>query len=146
MAVLQGWPGYLRRKYPADHVLILDQGPIYLTAELTHFDPAELKSAAQDAWWKEIFQRWSRVLDLIVWFDASDETLRERIQNRKKQHVIRDRPGPEIRAFLKQHRTQLEHAISLFMGTEGGPRLLKIDTGELSVPGISNRLMAEFQR
>jgi thymidylate kinase len=144
LAVLQGWPDYLLKKYRGNQVIILDQGPIFLTADIHQFDIEKLRSSIADRWWRGIFNLWSHTLNMIVWFDAEDEKLRERIRNRDKGHLIKNSSDVEMQAFLNQHRIIYQQAIPLWVRADGEPKIVTIDTSDRTIADISDRLLAEF--
>lgn len=145
LAVLRGWPETLRKQSSAQKVLILDQGPIFLTAELHHFEPQRLQSSIDDTWWREIYRRWSLTLDWIIYLDAEDSALYRRVQRREKEHEIKYWQEDEAVSFLQHHRAVYEQAVLLFSGRGDGPKVLRIHTGQNSPDVISCHLLDIFQ-
>jgi thymidylate kinase len=144
LAVLLGWPDYLQKKYRRHQVIILDQGPIFLIADIHQFDIEKLRSSMADRWWREIFNLWSHTLNMIVWFEAEDEKLLERIRNRDKEHLIKNSSDVEMKAFLNLHRIIYRQVIPLLVRVDGGPKIVTIDTSDRTIADISDRLLAEF--
>ena len=141
MAVLQGWSDRLLKDYPQKDVAILDQGPVYLIAELHHFNPNSLENSFENEWWLQIFDRWSASLDMIVWIDAPNEILASRISERAKWHMMKDKPQNEIFEVLNYHRAFYKEVITFFEKFVSKPKILCINSGcdELSV--ISEQLI-----
>jgi hypothetical protein len=144
MAILLGWPYYLQSKYANNQIIALDQGPISLITALHHFDLQELINSLEDSWWREIYQLWSSTLDTIVFFDAADDQLMERIRRREKSHIIKEESDSDISQFLSMHRSAYKKMISFLVNGNGSPRLLNIRTDESEAAEISNRLLLEF--
>jgi gluconate kinase len=144
MAILLGWPDYLRNKYAHHHVIALDQGPIFLITALHHYDLQELMNSLEDNWWREIYQSWSNTIDSIVFFDATNDELRKRIRGREKSHFVKETSDLEINTVLSMHRTVYKKAISCLVNRNDKPKLLTIRTDDCNVAEISDMLMIEF--
>jgi len=145
LAILYGWPYILQRDIKnAQQVMVMDQGPVYLLAEIREFGPEYLKSEAAEKFWQEIYCRWAATLDLIVWLDTEDAYLMERIQTRAKGHVVKHKQTPIVLDFLERFRKAYKEVVSTLGECEHGPSILRYDTGELQPGDIVNRLLAEL--
>lgn len=145
MATLNGWPAVLKRTLKRQsEVMLLDQGPVFLAAQLHVLGPASLSSELTETWWTGVYGRWSAILDLVVCLDTSDAILLERIRTRPKWHLMKDRPEPEVFEFLAHYRLTYERMISMLTADSSGPRVLRFDTARESPDTITNRLLNEF--
>ena len=75
-------------------------------------DPATAARRAAARWWQQTLTAWGSLLDVVVWLDASDAVLLERIDARDKEHrlkgagitrgvaVLARRPGATTRTLL----------------------------------------------
>jgi deoxyadenosine/deoxycytidine kinase len=131
MTILNGWPYVLQKEIQScSQVIFMDQGPVYLLAEMREFGPEFLKNKKAEKFWQEIYCRWADTLDLIVWLDADDIDLMERIQTRAKEHVVKHESEPIVLDFLESFRKTYEYVVSTLGSCSGGPRVLRVDTSQ----------------
>jgi deoxyadenosine/deoxycytidine kinase len=145
MTILNGWPFVLKRDVKkSSHVIVLDQGPVYLLAEMREFGPEYLKSEKSENFWQELYGRWASTLDMIVWLDAAETTLMERIRTREKGHVVKFESAPRVFEFLEQYRKAYNYTVSALEGKNSGIRILKFDTSRQQTKEIVDHLLVEF--
>lgn len=108
-------------------VILFDQGPIF---SLTRPYLVDAKLAR---WWEATFATWRRRLDLVVWLDAADEVLLERIEARPKFHRVQGRDRQDALAFLSNTRGVYEQALARLGEGEPAPAMLRVDTAGRSV-------------
>jgi shikimate kinase len=145
MIILTGWPFILQRDIKkSPQVIVLDQGPVYLLAEMREFGPEILKGEGAAKFWKKIYRRWAATLDMVVWLDAEDNCLMERIRIRNKEHMIKDEPSAIVIDFLDRYRRAFDHVLSRLEANTSGPRVLRIDTGKQQPGDVVNRILVEF--
>jgi len=142
MVILKGWPRVLARQAPSDgKVAVLDQGPVYILAELSRFGPASLQSPSARKWWDRTIEQWATTLDMVIWLDTSDTTLLERIRTRNKWHVIKHESAVEALGFLARCRRAYGQVLSALTTKAGGPKMLRFDTALASVDEIVSQLL-----
>jgi len=145
MSILNGWPFVLQKAVKkCSQVIVLDQGPVYLLAEMREFGPEYLKSENAEKLWQELYRRWAATLDMIVWLDAADIFLFERIRTREKGHVVKDKAAPTVYEFLARYRRAYDYVLSAFDTCMGGPRVLRFDTSRQRPGEIVDHLLVEF--
>ena len=84
MVILNGWSRQLNAPRLKDtSVLILDQGPVYMLAELLRHGPPNFRNSASK-WWERVCADWANVLDMVICLDTQDATLLQRIRSRKR--------------------------------------------------------------
>jgi thymidylate kinase len=143
MVILNGWHRVLRRQGSKEKdIVILDQGPIYLLTELYLFGPRVLASRTAERWWAGMYKQWADALDLVIWLDAADKVLAERIRMRDQWHIVKDESDEGISEFLAQFRTAYDKVISMLSANSPGLRLLCLDTGEEALAETMNRVLA----
>ncbi|MGI9607314.1 MAG: hypothetical protein ACR2P0_14355, partial [Acidimicrobiales bacterium] len=69
--------------------LVVDQGPIYALGTFGRTLPSIAGTEPGGTWWTETIRRWAHTLAVIVWLDAPDDVLMERVRLRKAEHVIK---------------------------------------------------------
>lgn len=129
---LTEWDRYLERKEFAGRVVLLDQGPVYAMARLA---ATRYATGMPLSWQTRTVERWSAALDLVVWLDAPDETLWERINTRERHHEVRGASEEAGRRFIRGYRAAFEDVMELLDG-KGGPSVLRYDTNERSIEEI----------
>jgi shikimate kinase len=145
MITLNGWHRLFRTNAVTnDRLRFLDQAAVFMMAELHEFGPESLRSTGAHKWWSRVHRKWAKALDLVIWLDASDAILRERIQSRRRWHVMKNRPAAEVVEFLARYRHGYEQAVSALTAYNPGLRVLRIDTGDKSVDQVVDRLMLDL--
>jgi len=142
MVYLKAWHHVLDRQVSNnDMVTVLDHGPIYRLALLRDFGPEITKSQLYERWWNSMLKQWATIMDMVIWLDAPDVVLLERIHTRSRWHIIKRKSGQEACEFLGRYRTSYEHIISA-LTAEGGPQVLRFDTDQKSVDQIVDKVLA----
>ena len=132
MLRLIAWHSRLRAESPGDgDVLFLDHGPIFKLVRLREFGPTFVRSGVYQEWWNRVFQQWTTMLDWVVWLDAPNSVLLERVQARGTQHRIRQQTTNEAFQFLSLYRSCYEAIIAKW-AVDGGPRVLRCNTAHES--------------
>jgi deoxyadenosine/deoxycytidine kinase len=145
MSILNGWSFVLQNAAKENsQVIILDQGPVFLLAEMREFGPEYLKGKKAEKLWQELYSRWAATLDMIVWLDAADIYLLERIRTRGKGHVVKNEAAPIVIEFLARYRKTYDYTLSMLETNASGPRVLRFDTGTQKSQEIADRLLVEF--
>ncbi len=134
MAILNGWPDLLKKKKPDEcPLLLLDQGPVFLLSVLSGFGPPALSQASFQGWWRARYQRWAQALDLLIWLDAADEVLIQRIRGRASDHLIKDQPEPEMHEFLTRFRSLYENTVDHLTAANPSLQVLRLNSGQSPV-------------
>lgn len=144
LSILRGWPDILKRNLKNNQITILDQGPVYLLAETSEFGPDYLKEQKADVFWKSLYSHWADTLDMIVWLDAPDTQLMNRIRNRDKGHIVKNESDETTFEFLTRYRKAYERTISKLSANHSDLKILRFDTSKKSAKEIVCRLLVEF--
>ena len=91
-------------------IIILDEGPVFALSWLDMFF-ARNGDRIPASWRRRVIADWARLLDVVVFIDASDLTLANRIRTREKPHMVKDLPDAEIFGFSAGFRRAFERAI-----------------------------------
>jgi hypothetical protein len=147
LIILKGWPSLIRKTVQnSSQVMILDQGPIYLLAEMREFGPEFLKSQQADRFWQRMFSEWAAILDMVVWLDTTDDQLVNRIRSRDQGHTMKAEPAPAVSDFLARYRRMFDGVLSKLRIHNHGLRLLRFDTGQQAPEEIVNCLFTELDQ
>ena len=135
--------------------LLLDEGTIFALVKLLAFsDNAKSngngngksngKSNHLDAWTQSLLNRWARRLDAVIWLDAPDEILAERIRSRGKAHRVKDKTDQEIYDFLARYRDSYERVISE-LNARHGLKVIRFSTEHYSLEEMADQILAGMQ-
>jgi len=145
MSILMGWPYILQKEArKGSKVILLDQGPVYLMAEMKEFGPEYLRNQKAEKLWQSLYNRWANTLDMIVWLDAADANLLERIRTRDQEHIVKNEGASTVFEFLGRYRRAYEEIISRLEAKTTGLRVLRFDTSRQQPKKIADHLLIEF--
>lgn len=145
MAVVKGWHRVLGRQASNNGtVIVLDQGPVFKLAWLHELGHGSLKSQAFERWWDSTLKQWATLLDVVIWLDAPDTILLERIDARDKVHLVKGKSEQDAFEFLARCRTAYEHVISMLMANSDAPGVLCFNTARESLDQIVDNVLAAF--
>jgi hypothetical protein len=77
---------------------------------------------------------------MIIWLNAPDTTLVERINARNQRHTVKGKSAQEATDYLIRYRTSYEQMLAN-LTTHGGPTLLQFDTSRASVDQIVDEVL-----
>lgn len=139
--------GALRQVVEAEasrhRIIILDEGPVFALSWLDVFF-ARNGDSVPAGWRRHVIADWAKLLDVVVFIDAADITLANRIRTRDQTHVVKDMSDAEISGFAAGFRRAFERAIGEL--AEAGPVVvdtLSTETGPLAEN--TERLMARLK-
>jgi deoxyadenosine/deoxycytidine kinase len=145
MVYLKAWLYELRKRpYNLDHVIILDHGPIYRLALMREFGPEFTKSQTYQRWWSTLLNEWITALDVIIWLDAPNSILLDRIHERDRWHTIKEKSDTEAFDFLTHHRIFLEQIITESVNDHQA-KLLWFDTNQESIDQMVGKILDAFE-
>ena len=106
--------GALRRVVRAEadkhRVILLDEGPVFALSWLDVFFARNGDRVV--SWRRRAIADWASLLDVVVFIDASDSTLAQRIRTREKEHMVKDRSDEEIYGFAAGFRKAFDRVIA----------------------------------
>ena len=124
-------------------VILLDHGPIYRLAFLRALGPEITTSQRYTKWWGSLLNQWTATIDIVIWVDAPNEILLERIRARDQRLTIKEKCEQEGYGYLTHYRTFLEQIIAESV-TDRRVTLLRFDTNQESVEQIVDKVLATF--
>lgn len=128
MSYVKAWQRLLTQKSAAEGtVTILDHGPIFMLGMVQEFGPQLVKSQAFARWSESAIAAWSDTLDVVLWLDAPDATLVQRIGLRDQHHIVKSKPLREACNFLERCRLSFGRILSEIEAL-GHLKLLYFDT------------------
>ena len=142
LSILHGWPAVLQKEWKANNkVPILDQGPVYLMTELRDFGPECLRTRDAEKMWQVLYRRWAATLNMIVWLDAPDTFLVQRIRTREKDHLVKNGSVELAFEFLHRYRVAYERTLSTLAANSAVLRVLRFDTNQETPHQIANQIL-----
>lgn len=119
--------------------VVLDEGPLFALGRLSVFQGANRGVTRLAREWRAQLDDWAGRLDIVIWLDAPDALLAERIRARPKAHRIKTATDAAIMEFLDRYRRAYEDIRARVVAC-GHARVIDVDTGAVSVaqavPGV----------
>jgi thymidylate kinase len=140
MAYVNAWYRAVKGRRGADGVLVFDHGPVFRLVRLRAFGPKLVLSDAFRRWSKAAIHDWATALDTVVWLDAPDEALAQRIQSRPDWHRVKSASDAEIRGFLSRYRECYREVMSELLAIRA-IRVLEFRTQEQRAEDIAETLL-----
>jgi RNase adaptor protein for sRNA GlmZ degradation len=135
------WDRYLESRPKRQGVVIFDQGPLFALARLL-WEPKPLtQEDAFTTWVRGTLERWCSVLDAIVWLDAREDTLVDRINHRSKGHEAKGVARADAVQLLAAHRLGYERVLEPIRRV-GMVRVLHYDTSARTADELADELAA----
>jgi len=134
------WRRFLRRDCRDDsRLVVLDQGPLFALARLLWCRKPITATQEFQHWMDEMVAGWSADLDGIVWLEAPEDVLLERIDERAQDHEAKGRSTREALAVLHAHQSAYAQ---LFARCDelGRPPVFSFDTSVMSPSQIAEEL------
>ena len=131
----------LKREASGNHrAIIFDEGPVYMLSRIQVLGHDALKTDCFEEWWQASVSQWANLVDVIVWLDADDSILAQRLRARNQPYPIKDRTDRSLREFLARYRSAFERVISELTACDG-PRVITFTTHNESVKQIADKLI-----
>jgi hypothetical protein len=128
-----------------DGAILLDEGPIFSLGRLSVFQQASQGNGQVAQQWRAELNRWTKQLDAVVWVDAADPVLIERIRSRRKEHRVKSGTADEATRFLDCYRRAYAEVLSALRAS-GKVRVVEINTTDVSIDGAAGRVLTELER
>ena len=80
--------------------VIYDQGPFFVNAFALWLHAGRAQSRRYHAWHQRQIDRSRQILDLLIWLEADEPVLAERINSRSKSHSIKGVADEEQQRFF----------------------------------------------
>jgi deoxyadenosine/deoxycytidine kinase len=136
----------LKQKWVGNYeTVILDEGAVFTLARLSAFGREDIKSRFSDKWSQRFLKQWARTLNTIIWLDAPDSILTQRIRARSKAHRVKEKTDLEISAFLTTYRHSYQTIISE-LTTYCDLKVIKFNTAELAQERLVEEVFAALQK
>lgn len=131
-------PEYVRR------ATVLDHGPVFALARLGHLVRPIPGTEPTSRWWSATVLTWASALDAIIWLDAPNAVLWERVNQRSQDHEIK---GGSMRAgtdFFDRFRANYDDVVAAIAGSKDGPIVMRYDTSRAAVAEIATDALSRL--
>jgi thymidylate kinase len=125
--------------------VLLDQGPVYSYVAATRTVLLGDQRSQLRPRLVRTLDRFAACVDAVLWLDASDDVLVERIRNRDQEHMIKARSKDEILAFLAEYRAAYGALLERFAEHHGVP-VMRFDTGSETPARLATRMRNELEK
>src|SRR5687767_12221709 len=137
---LKGWPQVLgQQAAQGGEAILLDHGPVFKLATLNAFGPEYLQTEKAEPWWNTMFKQWASTVDIVIWLDAPDSVLEQRINSRNQRHAVKGKTETEVLQFLARYRISYEEILSKLM-TDRRPALFQFDTSQTTIEQVADEV------
>jgi ABC-type cobalamin/Fe3+-siderophores transport system ATPase subunit len=136
MMYLQTLPRILAGFSAGATAIVFDQGPLFFLTRPSLMD----KRLA--TWRSRMLDTWAPLLDIVVYLDAPDGLLRERINTRGKWHALRGAESASALDVLTASRRVYQHAVGELAARGQGPVTLRFDTSTRSAEDIAGTILS----
>ncbi len=102
-------------------ILPLEEGAVYVLAWLYALGHEGARSPVMERWWRAELQRWAATLDVIIWLDAPDVLLAQRIRTRIESHPFANWADQPLYEFFASWRAGYKYVVSQLAETPGPP-------------------------
>jgi thymidylate kinase len=120
--------------------VFFDEGVVFALAKLRADVRVANMSKAMRRWEAQMIEEWGQILDIVIWIDAPNEILLDRIRSRAKEHRMKEKPADEVFKFLDNYRTAYESVLSQLQAN-GKTRVLRIDSSETKSEEIADSIL-----
>jgi len=134
-----------REASQAYRAVILDEGPVFTLTRLRVFEEASFRSARFARRWRMALEQWAATLDIVIWLDAPDSVLAQRIRNRPKTHRVKQQSDQAIGEFLARYRQAYRLVLDQMAATHR-TKLVEINTATASVDQIVAGILPVLER
>jgi shikimate kinase len=121
--------------------LLVDEGAVFALAKLRAFGGADA-AIASEAWMQGLLNKVAPSLDAVIWLDAADAVLAQRIREREKDHRMKDKSDAEIQKHLSLYRGSFERVVDE-LRQRNGLKVFKFSTDELPMEQIAARVLLQ---
>ena len=121
--------------------IVLDEGPVYMLSRLRVFGGGAIQGLSFEKWWQSAINEWANTVDAIIWLDADNPTLAQRIRTRNQPCPVKDMTDSSLHVFFGRYRAAFEQVISELTAGDG-PEVIKFVTHREATEQIADRILS----
>ena len=134
-----------RETTTAHRAIILDEGPVYSLCRLRLLQQASLGNTHLPSGWRTTLAQWPGSLDVVIWLDAPDPVLMQRIRSRAKAHDVKQGTDREVFGFLERWRCTYREILA-HLPAAGPVKMVEVDTARESAGQAASSVLAVVKR
>jgi broad-specificity NMP kinase len=138
------WRSFLERRTPSGTVLLFDQGPLYALVRLEAEGKPFTTRPAFERWRDEMVAGWADELSVVIFLDAPDAVLWDRINERAQDHKAKGEEAKAGLRFIARYRRSFETLLGK-VEAAGGPQVVRFDTDSATAAQIAERVDATLR-
>jgi thymidylate kinase len=96
------------------------------------------------AWWETMYAVWAGTLDTVIYMDAPNDILFERIRSREQEHGLKNEPFEQAALVLDTYRGIYEDIFTRLKAESPRPRLLRYESTALPKNMFHNEVLREI--
>lgn len=123
--------------------LLFDEGPVYLLARTLVYGGQKIETRGFARWWKRAIAQWAATLDVVIWLDAPDGTLSNRIVARRRWHRTQSYDDQRRIRFLQSYRAAFSRILDELTAARG-PQLWTLATAGASPHHNAEQVLARL--
>jgi hypothetical protein len=124
--------------------IVVDEGAAVILSWLRKSAHQAAHRLTPAPWWPRIVRQWAKSVDIVVFLDASDPILTERIRTREQRRPLKESPD-ELSKSLGRIRAEYESVLA-DLATHPEPTVLAFRTDETSIANITEQVLAAVSR
>jgi shikimate kinase len=124
-------------------VVVVEDGPALILSWLREAAHGSSVTGDPPRWWTNVVKRWAEIVDIVVFLDAPQRVLTERVLARAQANPFKGRPESELSAELERSREAYVHVISDLQAYDG-PTMVSFRTDQRSIAEITDELLVTF--
>ena len=129
------------RSRGADRVIAFAEGPLFLLTRLLLAAERQPMAGGFLRLWSASAARWTGRLDLVVWLDAPDAVLANRIRGRAKQHRVKGAGDDAIHQFFAEYRRAYGRVLNVCPPARAA-RLMRLDSATSEPEQLADAILA----
>lgn len=142
MVYLKAWHNFIKKhKSNTERLILLDHGPIFRLALLSKFGPEITASPKYEHWLDSMLDQWGETLQVIIWVDAPNAILMDRIDVRSRKHQVKQKSEESVYEFLDRYRNSYFQIIDKLRANRN-VLVLEFDTDQEKADQIVEKILA----
>jgi deoxyadenosine/deoxycytidine kinase len=133
-----------RERMRSQKAFFMDEGAIYGIVKLRACNLKSRKGCCFEDWIQNALNRWAETLDAVIWLDAPDDVLAQRIRDRAKPHRVKGLTDQEIQEFLAHSRSSYEQ-VMIELSTRPNLKIVRFSTEQNSLEKIAKEISLEIE-
>ena len=136
----------LDRKTLNGDLIVLNHDLVFMLTVIHGFVLKTIKDRNLEEWWNGMLRGTAFVLNKIIWLDAPDKILRERILNRDTRHRVNKISENDAYELFSLYRLSYEYIISRLTVINSQLEVMRFNTHEDSPDQIVGKIITVFDR